>query len=177
MEVLEMAVLEMTVLEMDSYLVLKMIHVLSSMVLVGTGAGIAFFMLMASRSGNQQGILVTTKIVVQADWIFTAPAVVIQFVSGLLLMQRLGYGYSSSWFIAVMSLFVLIGLCWLPVVWIQYKLRNLAEKMVMPESAHIPLLNTQFRSWMRLWLMLGIPAFSSIIVILYLMIFKPLSII
>ncbi len=162
---------------MDSYLLLKMIHVLSSMVLVGTGAGIAFFMLMASRSGNQQGVLVTTRIVVQADWLFTAPAVLIQFVSGLLLMQRLGYSYSSSWFITVMSLFVFIGLCWLPVVRIQYKLRHLAEQLVIQGDSRRPLLAAQFRSLMRLWLMLGVPAFGSIIVIIYLMIFKPISII
>lgn len=162
---------------MNSYLALKMIHVLSSMVLIGTGAGIAFFMLMAGRSGNSQGILITTKNVVIADWIFTAPAVIVQFISGLLLMQLLGYNYTSPWFVSVISLFILIGCCWIPVVWIQYKLRSLAEILVDKEGSHYDLVAKKFRMWMRVWMLLGIPAFISIIMILYLMIFKPLSVI
>ncbi|MBL4796819.1 MAG: DUF2269 domain-containing protein [Oleispira sp.] len=162
---------------MDNYLVLKMIHVLSSMVLIGTGAGIAFFMLMASRSGNSQGILMTANNVVMADWIFTAPAVIVQLISGLLLMQLLGYSYTSPWFVSVISLFVLIGCCWMPVVWIQYKLRSLAEGLIVAEGSHYDLLVQQFRTWMRVWMLLGIPAFMSIIMILYLMIFKPIAVI
>lgn len=161
---------------MDSYLALKMIHVLSSMVLIGTGAGIAFFMLMAGRSGNSQGILITTKNVVIADWIFTAPAVIVQLISGLLLMQLLGYSYTSPWFISVISLFVLIGCCWIPVVWIQYTLRKLAESLVVEEGSHYDLVEKRFQMWMRVWMILGIPAFISIIMILYLMIFKPMSV-
>lgn len=162
---------------MNSYLALKMIHVLSSMVLIGTGAGIAFFMLMAGRSGNSQGILITTKNVVIADWVFTAPAVIVQFISGLLLMQLLGYSYTSPWFVSVISLFILIGCCWIPVVWIQYKLRSLAEILVDKEGSHYDLVAKKFRMWMRVWMLLGIPAFISIIMILYLMIFKPISVI
>jgi uncharacterized membrane protein len=160
----------------DDYLVLKMVHVFSSMVLIGTGAGIAFFMLMASRSRNSQGILITAQNVIVADWVFTAPAVIVQFISGLLLMQLLGYSYTSFWFISVISLFILIGCCWIPVVWIQYKLRSLAEGLVVSEGCHYELLESKFRSWMRAWILLGIPAFISIIMILYLMIFKPMAV-
>jgi len=147
------------------------------MILIGTGAGIAFFMLMASRSNNPQGLLVVTKIVVLADWVFTAPAVVVQLGSGLLLMQLLGYSFTSPWFIVVFSLFLLIGACWLPVVGIQYKLRSLAAKMACTDSELDASVNDQFRIWIRGWVLLGIPAFSAIIVILYLMVFKPLSVI
>ena len=162
---------------MDNYLILKMLHILSSMILIGTGAGIAFFMLMASRSNSPQGLLVVTRIVVLADWVFTAPAVIIQFLSGLLLMQLLGYSFTSPWFMLVISLFLLIGACWLPVVWIQYRLRSLAAKMACSDTEFDTSVNEQFRGWMRAWVLLGIPAFSAIIVILYLMVFKPISVI
>ncbi len=162
---------------MDNYLILKMLHILSSMILIGTGAGIAFFMLMASRSNSPQGLLVVTKIVVLADWVFTAPAVITQLVSGLLLMQLLGYSFTSPWFIVVFSLFLLIGACWLPVVWIQYKLRSLAAKMALTDDECFSVVNNRFRGWMKVWMLLGIPAFSAIIVILYLMVFKPISVI
>ena len=76
-----------------------MLHILSVVVVAGTGTGIAFFMFMASRSSNVTAMAVTARHVVLADWIFTAPAVVIQFVTGVLLMMRLGYSFTSTWFL------------------------------------------------------------------------------
>lgn len=154
---------------MPDYHLLKFIHLLSAMVLIGTGAGIAFFMLMASLSKDINTIRVTTRHVVLADWLFTAPAVAIQFISGVLLMQKLGYSFSSEWFVWVLALFIFIGCCWLPVVAIQYRLKRLAIQAPFPES--------QFSFWMKIWISLGIPAFISILVILYLMIYKPLAVI
>lgn len=153
---------------MDNYFLLKMVHVLSATILTGTGIGIAFFMFMAHRSKSTEAITVIARLVVHADWVFTAPAVIIQFISGILLMQLLGYSYTSLWFISVLSLFIFIGLCWLPVVYIQYRLRSLAEN----NNA----LSTEFYRLMRYWIFLGIPAFISIIVIFWLMIFKPLAV-
>lgn len=153
---------------MDSYFLLKFIHILSATVLTGTGIGIAFFMWMVCRSHNAQAIKVVARLVVLADWIFTAPAVVVQFISGVLLMQRLGYSYTSPWFITVLSLFIFIGLCWLPVVYIQYRLRSLAHNDNVESPAFFRL--------MRYWTLLGIPAFSSIIVMFWLMIFKPFAV-
>jgi uncharacterized membrane protein len=91
---------------MDNYLLLKMIHILSAVVLMGTGAGIAFFMFMASRTANVAAIAITARHVVLADWLFTAPAVVIQLVSGVLLMLKLGYSFTSTWFLWVIALFI-----------------------------------------------------------------------
>lgn len=153
---------------MEHYQLLKMIHLLSAMVLIGTGSGIAFFMFMANVSKDLAAIRITTRHVVLADWIFTAPAVVVQFISGVLLMNGLGYTYSSDWFFWVISLFILIGCCWLPVVAIQYKLKSLAEAESFNKQA--------FRYWMRLWTALGIPAFTMIVIILYLMVYKPLPV-
>ena len=155
---------------MDYYLTIKMIHILAAVVVAGTGTGIAFFMFMANRSNNVQAIAVTTKHVVLADWIFTFPAVVVQFVTGIMLVNILNYSYSSAWFLAVISLFIFIGVCWLPVIFLQYRLKQLADQAI--EEG---ILSDSFKKTMKLWTALGIPAFASIIIIFWLMVFKPLS--
>jgi len=156
---------------LDNYLLLKMLHILSAVVVAGTGAGIAFFMFMANRSANVAALAVTARHVVLADWIFTAPAVVLQFVTGLLLMMKLGYSFTSVWFLFVMALFVFIGICWVPVIVIQYKLKALADS-----ALNTGVLDPQFKKMMRLWTALGVPAFISILIIFWLMVFKPFPI-
>jgi len=154
---------------MDTYLTLKLIHILAAVVVTGTGAGIAFFMFMANRSNNPQAIYVTAKNVILGDWIFTTPAVITQFVTGLLLMNKLGYSYSSNWFYSVIGLFVFIGICWLPVLRIQYQLKNIAAQSVNKNEV-----TPEFKRLMRIWTVLGMPAFSAILIIFYLMVFKPM---
>ncbi len=157
---------------MDNYLLLKMIHILSAVVVAGTGTGIAFFMFMANRSSNVAAIAVTARHVVLADWVFTAPAVVALFVSGMLLMSRLGYSFTSTWFFLVIAIFIFIGICWIPVVLIQYKLKALADL-----SLNTGVLDPRFKKLMRLWTALGVPAFTSILVIFWLMVFKPFPVV
>ncbi len=156
---------------MDKYFILRMIHILSALISTGTGAGIAFFMFMTYRSKNIEALVIVSKLVVRADWLFTAPAVVIQFVSGILLMNQLGYSFNSVWFYWVISLFVLVGICWLPVVVIQYRLRDLAKESLQKNE-----INQKLNNVMKIWIVLGIIAFSAIIVIYWLMIFKPFPI-
>lgn len=156
---------------MDSYFILKLLHILSATVITGTGAGIAFFMFMASQSRNLQAIVVTTRHVVLADWLFTAPAILVQFVTGLLLMKQLNYSFTSPWFFTVIALFIFVGLCWLPVVVIQYKLKSIAEQQVVDME-----LPPNFNRYMRLWIALGIPAFTGVLLIFWLMIFKPMAV-
>jgi len=157
---------------LDSYFLLKMIHILSAVVVAGTGAGIAFFMLMANRSSNVTVIAVTARHVVMADWIFTTPAVLLQFVTGVLLMEKLGYSFTSTWFFWVIGMFIFIGVCWVPVVMIQYKLKTLAES-----SLNTNVLDPNFKKMMRWWTALGVPAFASILVIFWLMVFKPFPVV
>jgi uncharacterized membrane protein len=157
---------------MDNYLLLKYFHILCAFILAGTGAGIAFFMLMASRTKNIAVIASTARHVVLADWIFTTPAIIGQFITGILLMQRLQYSFSAPWFMAVFSLFIFIGCCWVPVVFIQYRLKKLAV-----EAEISGVLNDSFYRAMKYWIILGIPAFTGILIMLWLMIFKPLDII
>lgn len=157
---------------LDSYLLLKMIHILSAVIIAGTGTGIAFFMFMANRSKDIATIAITARHVVLADWIFTAPAVVVQLVSGVLLMMKLGYSFTSMWFFLVMILFVFIGFCWVPVVIIQYKLRAISEASLITGK-----LDPKFKKMMQLWTSLGVPAFAAILVIFWLMVFKPFPVI
>ena len=147
---------------------LKLIHILAAVVVTGTGAGISFFMFMANRSNNPQVIYITAKHVIVADWIFTTPAVIIQIVTGIFLMNIQGYSFSSPWFYWVIGLLVFIGVCWLPVLKIQYKLRELAK--ILLDSNEVTL---EFKSLMKTWTLLGIPAFLVILGIFWLMVFKP----
>ncbi len=148
---------------MNLYLWIKLLHILSATVLLGTGMGTAFFMLRAYRSGSEEVMKVTTANVVLADWIFTTPAVVIQLATGLWLSLQLGIPWGSAWFVAVMSLFVLVGACWLPVVWIQIRIRKMIAAGVQRNA---------YRSLMRVWMALGVPAFASVLLLFFLMVSK-----
>lgn len=146
---------------MTTYLWVKLAHILSATVLFGTGIGTAFFMFRAYRSGNDAAMAVTTRNVVAADWLFTTPAIVVQFATGLWLTNELGISLESAWFVAVIALFLFVGACWMPVVWIQIRIRDmLARGAGRREYEHL----------MRWWIALGVPAFSSVLVIFYLMV-------
>ena len=151
------------------YLWVKWIHILSSTLLLGTGLGIAFFMWLAHRRGDAKDIAETARTVVIADACFTAPAVVVQFISGLWLANALGNPYSAFWLKAALWLFFVVGACWLPVLWLQWRARDLATAA---STAGAPL-PAAYHRVMRWWFWLGWPAFISVIAIFWLMVFKP----
>lgn len=154
---------------MDLYTLLKVAHVIGATVLLGTGAGIAFFMLMAHRSRDPALIAHTARTVVLADTMFTASAVVVQPITGAALAHLTGYPLGSGWIGLSLILYVVTGLCWLPVVWIQLRMRNLAQDAVRLGE---PLPERYFQLF-RLWFILGIPAFAAVTGIVWLMIAKP----
>ncbi len=153
---------------MSTYLVLKLVHVLSAAILFGTGLGTAFFMYRAAQSGNPVTAHATATSVVKADWFFTTPAVLLQPVTGFLLMQQLDYSFDSLWFVFVAILYTVAGLCWIPVVYIQYRLRNLAAQH--EASGYLP---ASFYRLTRVWTILGVIAFSAVLVLFFLMVFRP----
>jgi len=157
---------------MDYYLTLKFLHIIAAVIVAGTGTGIAFFMFMASRSDNPTVIQITANHVIIGDWLFTTPAVITQITTGVLLMNLQGYSFSSPWFMWVLTLILVIGACWLPVLRIQYRLRDLATESVVAEKT-LP----EFKKLMRWWIALGLPAFVAILIIFYLMVFKPVSVV
>src|SRR6266568_2893476 len=109
------------------YEAIRIVHILGTVLIFGTGLGTAFFLLMAYRSRDIDAIRVTARHVVIADWLFTAPAVIVQPITGALLMGQLGRSYNSVWFAAVAALYVLTGACWIPVLFVQYRLRHFAR--------------------------------------------------
>lgn len=152
------------------YLTLKWIHILSSTLLLGTGLGIAFFMWMAHLTRDARQIAATARVVVIADALFTAPAVIVQLGSGLWLVWLLHLPLTVYWVRTALVLFFVIGICWLPVVWLQARARDLARAAA---EAGMPLPPAYARV-MRWWFWLGWPAFISVIAIFWLMVNKPL---
>lgn len=148
---------------MSFYLWIKLLHILSATVLFGTGMGTAFFMLKAYLSRSDEAMRITTRNVVLADWVFTTPAVILQFVTGLWLTHELNISFGSSWFMTVVALYVVVGICWVPVVWIQIRIRNLIAHGRGRDD---------YKILMRMWVLLGIPAFTSVLVIFFLMVSK-----
>ena len=151
------------------YLVVKWLHILSSTLLFGTGLGIAFFMWMAHRRGDVRVIAGVARLVVIADAMFTAPAVLIQLTTGLWLAHRSGLSLQLHWIALALVLFVLVGACWLPVVWMQIRIRDLAMEAVA-RSEPLP---QRYYTLMRAWFILGWPAFLGVLAIFWLMVVKP----
>ncbi len=152
-----------------SYLLLKYIHILSSTLLFGTGLGTAFHGFLAFRTRDPRVIAAVGRSVVLADWLFTAPAVVIQPVTGLTMAILAGVPLTSGWLALSIVLYVLVGVCWLPVVWLQIQLRRIAKASLDAGTA----LPAQYFRYLRIWFLLGWPAFTAVLAIFYLMIFKP----
>ena len=154
---------------MNSYLVLKVVHVISATVLFGTGLGIAFFKWITDRTGNTGAIRVVSEKVVLADWLFTLPAILVQAATGVALAKLLGYPLFRGWLAWALVLFCLAGICWIPVVWLQLRMRDLAR---MSERGGAPV-GALYRTYARVWFWLGVPAFTSVVLVFWLMIAKP----
>jgi uncharacterized membrane protein len=156
---------------MTLYFVLKFLHVIGAAVLLGTGAGIAFFMLMAHLSKNVVVIAGVARIVVLADFIFTATAVVLQPITGIALAHIVGYALTESWIVWSIILYLVTGAFWFPVVWMQLRMRKLAEQALQSGSA----LPGAYHRLFRLWFVFGFPAFAAVLGIFWLMITRSAS--
>jgi uncharacterized membrane protein len=154
---------------MSWFLLTKWLRILSSTVLFGTGAGIAFFFLRAQRTREPKIIAAVGREVVLADMVFTATALVLQPVTGVALARMAGYPLTASWLLLSFALYGLVGFCWLPVVWLQIRMRNLA----IDAARHDLPLPVAYRLYYRCWFILGWPAFIGVMVIFYLMVAKP----
>lgn len=153
---------------MDS-LLLKTIHILSAILLFGTGLGTAFHGMASNLSRDVRAIAVANRNVVIADWLFTTPTVLIQPASGLWLAHLQGWPLSTGWIMWSLALYALAGVCWLPVVWLQMRMRRMAERAVA-EGTELPPL---YHRYFRIWFALGWPAFAAMIAIVALMVLKP----
>lgn len=138
-------------------------------ILFGTGAGIAFFMLMAHRTRDPAVIAGVARIVIVADFLFTGTAVVAQPITGALLARQAGYSLGDGWIVASIALYVIAGAFWLPVVGMQMRMRTLAAAALAAGEPLPPAYHRLFR-W---WFALGFPAFASVLAIFWLMIARP----
>jgi len=152
-----------------TYLVVKWLHVLSSTVLFGTGLGSAYYMFFASRTRDPKIITHVARHVVLADWLFTTTTIILQPLTGLLLVQLAGYSLTSAWIVWSIVLYFVAGACWLPVVAIQMRMRRLAESAA-ERGEPLP---AEYDRYLRIWTALGIPAFISLVIVFYLMVAKP----
>lgn len=148
---------------------LRLAHVIGATVLLGTGAGIAFFMVMANRTRDPATIAHVAGTVVIADTIFTATAVILQPITGALLAHVVGWPLSERWLVLSLALYILTGLFWLPVVFIQIELRNLARSAAREGKA----LPARYFRLYRIWFACGFPAFFSVVAIFWLMLTRP----
>ena len=151
------------------YLAIKWLHILSATLMFGTGFGTAFYMFFVNRSRNVAAIAVVTRLVAKADWWFTTPSVIIQPLSGLWMIHLAGFPMTSFWIVWSIGLYALAGACWLPVVWLQLKMRDMAI-----DAARIgePLPDRYWR-YEKIWTALGFPAFIALLVVYWLMVHKP----
>lgn len=154
---------------MNTYFWLKLIHIVSSTLLFGTGLGTAFFKWMVDRTGNVAAIRVVSEKVVLADWLFTSPAIVVQALTGIALASLLGYPLTRGWVAYAIALYVLAGACWIPVVGLQLRMRDLAREADRNSAP----LNGRYWAYARLWFWLGVPAFTAVLIVFWLMVTKP----
>jgi uncharacterized membrane protein len=153
----------------EHYLLIKWLHVAGAAILLGTGIGIAFHLWITLRGRNIVAIAAAARATVLADFVFTLPAIVLQPLTGIALANAMGYPLDSSWILASFALYLIAGACWVPVVFIQLRLRALAAKAAFEGAP----LGEEFHRLARRWFLLGWPAFIAVGAIFWLMIARP----
>jgi uncharacterized membrane protein len=151
------------------YVIVKWVHILSSTLLFGTGLGSAFYMFFTSRTRDAHTIAVVVRYVVIADWAFTTPTIILQPLTGFYLMHIAGFPLTSKWIVASIVLYLLAGACWLPVVWMQIRMRDMARQAASSGAE----LSARYWRFLRWWVALGIVAFLALVAVFYLMVAKP----
>ncbi len=151
------------------YQLLKVIHIISSTVLFGLGWGSAFYKYRADQEGDLRAMIFANTNVVLADWIFITPSVIIQPITGVLMMRMAGYRFTETWILLTLCLYVLAGLCWIAAVYLQIRMRNLAYDALRKGTSLPPIYN----HFARIWFWLGAGGFLSVVVIFFLMVLKP----
>ena len=151
------------------YLVAKWLHILSSTLLFGTGLGSAYYMFFTSLTRDPRAVAIVVRYVVLADWLFTTTTIIFQPLSGWYMAHLAGIPLSTPWLFWTFVLYFVAGACWLPVVWIQIRMRALAQAAV----THNQPLPPRYFTLLKIWTALGVPAFFALVIVFYLMVAKP----
>ncbi len=152
------------------YLILKWVHILSAILLFGTGLGSAFYKFFTDRTGNVTAIAVTNRLVVIADWLFTTPTIIIQPITGFWMLHLLDMSLEPVWLWLSLALYLVAGACWLPVVVLQIRMRDLAQEC---DASQQPI-GKEYHHMARTWFWLGVPAFIAMVAVVWLMVVKPI---
>ncbi len=155
---------------MDLYLIVKTLHIISSTILFGTGIGIAFFMFRSHFTDSLPEKLYAARNTVLADYLFTFPAVIVQPLTGMWLIWSVGYGWNELWLVSTYVIYAIAGACWLPVVWIQIQLKTMLAECVS-NGTELP---ERYHKLFKIWFLLGWPAFAGLVIVFFLMVFKPI---
>jgi uncharacterized membrane protein len=147
----------------------RLLHILSAILLFGTGLGTAFHGLASNLSRDVRAIAVANRNVVLADWLFTTPTVILQPLTGVWLALLKGWPLTSGWIVWTLVLYALAGACWLPVVWLQLRMKQMAEEAVKTGEP----LPSRYRRYFGWWFALGWPAFTAMVLIVVLMVYRP----
>lgn len=151
------------------YLAIKWLHILSATAMFGTGFGTAFYMFFTNRTRNVAAIAVVSRLVARADWWFTTPSVILQPLSGFWMIHMAGYPLGATWIVWSLALYALAGACWLPVVWLQLRMRDMAA-IAARDDAPLP---DRYWRYEKIWTALGFPAFGALLIVYWLMVHKP----
>jgi uncharacterized membrane protein len=154
---------------MDGYVFVKVIHIISATVLFGTGMGIAFFHFIGQRSPDIAAKLFAARTTVLADFLFTLPAVFIQPLTGAWLVWRTGVDWLDYWLVCTYALYLLAGACWIPVVIIQIRIKQMLRRAAIEGALDEP----TYDQLCRWWFALGWPAFGGLIAVFFMMVAKP----
>jgi uncharacterized membrane protein len=155
---------------MNTYLLIKTLHIISSVLIVGTGFGTAFYLFFANRSGSVEAMSVVSRLVCRADLWFTTPAAVFQPLTGLWLAHTAGFAWTTPWLIVSIGLYVFAGICWVPVLVLQVRMARIASHASASGAMAMP---SEYWHYAKRWELLGYPAFIAMIVIYFLMVAKP----
>ena len=148
---------------------MKWAHIVGAAVLFGTGLGTAFHFWITQKREGTAAIAAAARATVLADWLFTLPAVILQPITGFALASMAGYPLGAAWIVAALVLYGIAGACWVPVVFIQMRLRAIAEECARTGAP----LTAEFHRLMRRWIVLGWPAFTALMIVFWLMVARP----
>ncbi len=151
------------------YIAVKWVHIVSSTILFGFGAGSAYYFWAAHLTHEARTIAKVAKLIARTDILFTGISGIVQPVTGLMLALMSGIDLGASWLVAAYALYALAFACWVPVVWLQMRAAKLAQAAAETDGV----LSDEYRKVMRTWFMLGWPAFLALLIIFGLMIAKP----
>jgi uncharacterized membrane protein len=135
--------------------VAKALHVLGAVLFLGAGLMTAWYKVRADRSGDLRIVAWCQREIVRADWLFTLPSALLLPATGALLVRGYRLPWSTDWVLAGLAGYVAAGALWLPAVWLQLRMRALADAALRDGTALPP----AFHRLNRVWLALGAPAF------------------